>query len=120
MNALHYIVCRECGTRWETRAPQNPRHCNNPECEASWLDLPMFVNKDDADRAAERFAQKAYTFTFTAEQHTTLIAALALAAQQYAHPEVVVDTLAVINESAALSLRESLAKRDEVAAMREP
>ena len=55
MNPLYYVVCRECGRRWETRAPSNPRRCVNVECEAGWLDLPMFLQVEDADRAASEF-----------------------------------------------------------------
>lgn len=56
MSQAHYVVCRECGTRWTTMALVNPRRCQNIECEAGWLDLPMFVDEADAERAAKVFA----------------------------------------------------------------
>jgi hypothetical protein len=54
-------------------------------------------------------------YFFTTEQETTLIAALSLAAQQYAHPEIVIETLAVINRRAADAVRDLIAERDAVA-----
>jgi DNA replicative helicase MCM subunit Mcm2 (Cdc46/Mcm family) len=59
LNAAH-VVCKECGTRWEVtyqegNTAMTPRECKNRECDAGWLDLPMFMDEADADRyAAER------------------------------------------------------------------
>jgi hypothetical protein len=55
MHAAH-VVCRECGARWT--AIHQPRECRTPGCEAGWLDLPQFMEKEDADRAAEVFASE--------------------------------------------------------------
>lgn len=47
---MNHVVCLVCGRRW-TAAIQL-RHCRDEACEASWLDLPMFTDKADADRAS--------------------------------------------------------------------
>lgn len=52
----YYVVCRNCGARFLSL--QTPRHCINRDCEAGWLDLPMFIDIADADRAAEAFAKE--------------------------------------------------------------
>lgn len=51
MNELH-VVCRRCGTRW--MAEKQPRECqDDPACEAGWMELPQFVEKDVADACWE-------------------------------------------------------------------
>lgn len=49
-----HVVCKQCGARW--MAAQQPRRCRNPECDAGWLDLPMFMDEADADRCASEDA----------------------------------------------------------------
>jgi hypothetical protein len=52
-----HVVCGECGTRWTVSyqegrtTPPTPRKCRNPKCNATWLELPMFMDRADADRA---------------------------------------------------------------------
>jgi hypothetical protein len=63
LDAAH-VVCRDCGTRWTVSyqpgktTPRTQTQCKNRECDAGWIDLPMFWNEADADRAAEEFARE--------------------------------------------------------------
>ena len=60
LKAAH-VVCTECGTRWTVSytegktSPMTPRECKNRGCEASWLNLPLFIDEADADRTAAEF-----------------------------------------------------------------
>lgn len=55
-----HVVCGECRTRWRVpykpgyTTPMQPRECQNRECDAHWLDLSMFLEKADADHAANK------------------------------------------------------------------
>lgn len=53
---MAYVVCKECGARWES--VQQPRGCITDGCEATWMDLPSFALEADADRCAASLARK--------------------------------------------------------------
>ncbi len=61
MLEVAHVVCKECGTRWTVAyqpgrtTPRTQTQCKNRECEAGWLDLPMFWDEADADNAARTF-----------------------------------------------------------------
>jgi len=62
LEAAH-AVCKRCGTRWTVSfrkgsSPMTPSECKNRECDARWLDLPLFMDEADADRAADAFASE--------------------------------------------------------------
>lgn len=50
----------------------------------------------------------------TRQDETNIIAAIALAAQQYADPSSLIETLAKFSPAAAARLRERLAEREEL------
>ena len=51
---MFHVVCTVCGARWTTESIQQPRQCQNEECEAGWTELPMFADVADADRTAKQ------------------------------------------------------------------
>lgn len=52
----YHVVCTVCGCRWTTDSLHQVRQCRNKECEAGWMDLPMFASKTDADNTADQLA----------------------------------------------------------------